>query len=96
MKTALPTYLHDHLAGAVFGVELVDALEDDHGEAELGQLARTWKAEILADRAMLRDVADCLGAESSPVKEMISWVAERHAIETASAEPERTGNLRDA
>lgn len=77
MKDALSIYLQDHLAGAVFGVELVEALEQDHATKALGGLARAWKVEILSDQATLKDIALRIGASSSTVKEIISWISER-------------------
>ena len=77
MKDALHVYLQDHLAGAVFGVELVEALEHDHEANELGRLARTWKTEIQEDQATLRRIAEKVGAAPNTVKEVVSWISER-------------------
>ncbi|MEO6005699.1 MAG: hypothetical protein ABIZ04_22615 [Opitutus sp.] len=77
MKDALYVYLQDHLAGAVFGVELVEALEHEHEANELGRLARTWKREIQEDQATLRRIAERVGATPSTVKEVVSWISER-------------------
>jgi len=77
MKDALSIYLQDHLAGATFGVEIVEALEHDHGTNELGRQAAAWKNEIKADQATLREIVDRVGATPSPTKEVISWIAEK-------------------
>ena len=77
MKDALSVYLQDHLAGAVFGVELVEALEHDHELTELGRLAAAWKAEIKADQLELRHVAERVGATPNAIKEAIGWISER-------------------
>jgi len=77
MKDALSVYLQDHLAGAVFGVELVEALAHDHGTNELGRLAAEWAIEIKADQAALREIVDRVGATPGTVKEVISWISEK-------------------
>jgi len=77
MKDALSIYLHDHLAGAAFGVELVEALEHDHRGDELGHQAAAWKIEIIADQATLRDLVDRIGADHDTIKEVISWIAHK-------------------
>lgn len=77
MKNALLVYLHDHLAGAVFGVELVEALSHDHRANELGRQAAAWEIEIKADQATLREIVERLGATPGTVKDVISWIAEK-------------------
>lgn len=79
MKDALAVYLQDHLAGAVFGIELVEALEHDHRGDELGGAAVAWRIEIEADQATLREIVDHVGAAPGTVKEAISWIAEKAA-----------------
>ena len=77
MKDALAIYLHDHLAGAAFGVELVEALEHDHRGDELSHQAAAWRIEIIADQATLRDLVDRIGADHDTIKEVISWIAHK-------------------
>jgi hypothetical protein len=79
MKESLPIYIQDHLAGAVFGVELVEALEHDHAGSELGRLAATWKIEIKADQATVQQIVERAGAAPNVVKEVISWLSHRAA-----------------
>ena len=77
MEDALSIYLQDHLAGANFGVELVEALEHDHGANELGRAASVLKNEIKADQATLREIVSRVGANASKAKEVLSWIAEK-------------------
>lgn len=79
MKDPLSVYLQDHLAGATFGVELVQALEHDQDVSELGRLAGKWKIEIKADQATLREIVERLDAAPGTVKEVISWITEKAA-----------------
>ena len=77
MNDPLATYLQDHLAGAVFGIELVEALEHDHGSDELGRAAGAWRIEIEADQSALRQIVEHIGAAPGTVKDVISWITEK-------------------
>lgn len=77
MKNPLSVYLQDHLAGAVFGVELVEALSQDTTSPGLAAEAAHWEREIKADQATLRGILDRLDASPGTVKEVISWIAEK-------------------
>lgn len=73
----LATYLHDHLAGAVAGTHLLEHLRDEHLGEALGQFAAELLAEIEEDRAILQQIAEHVGAGSSPLKEATAWVGEK-------------------
>lgn len=77
MKDSLATYLHDHLAGATFAVELLEALRDQHSTAPLGQFAADLLREVEGDRAVLQELADRLNAGSSTLKNAVSWLSEK-------------------
>jgi hypothetical protein len=79
MKDPLVVYLQDHLAGAMFGIELVQALEHDKEGTELGRLAGTWKSEIQADQEVLKEIVERAEAAPGTVKEVISWISEKAA-----------------
>jgi hypothetical protein len=53
MSDPLATYLHDHLAGAVVAINLLEALRDQHDGELLGQFAAEQLVEVEADRAVL-------------------------------------------
>lgn len=78
MSDPLATYLHDHLAGSVAAVNLLEALAERHRGEELGRFAERLLGEIEADRAVLRTLAERIGgARSNPVKEATAWVSEK-------------------
>jgi hypothetical protein len=77
MSDALTTYLHDHLAGAIHAIELLDAMQKRHTGDPLGDFAGALLVEIEADRTVLRDLAERAGVGSSGVKELAMWITEK-------------------
>src|SRR5712671_3219282 len=65
MGDPLATYLHDHLAGSVHAVSLLEFIRDQHEREPLGRFASGLLAEIEADRHVLQGLADRAGAGSS-------------------------------
>jgi hypothetical protein len=53
MSDPLATYLHDHLAGAVHAIALVEAIRDQHSEQPLGRFAANLLIEIKEDSDVL-------------------------------------------
>jgi hypothetical protein len=77
MTNPLATYLHDHLAGSVHAVELLDFLQEQHRSDNLGQFAADLLVEIKADQDVLETLAERVGAGSSFVKELTAWFGEK-------------------
>lgn len=77
MSDPLATYLHDHLAGAVHAISLLEFIRDQHQGERLGRFAESLLREIEADRDTLEQLADRAGAGSSEVKELAAWVTEK-------------------
>ena len=77
MVEPLATYLHDHLAGANFAVELLKDLSEQAVDAEVARLSARLLVEVEEDRAVLQGVADSIGAQQSSVKEAAAWVAQK-------------------
>ncbi len=77
MSDSLTTYLHDHLAGATAGLELVEALRDQHADEPLGRFAAQLFGEIETDRRTLEELAERLGPGGNPLKEAGAWLAEK-------------------
>ncbi|HXI11684.1 MAG TPA: hypothetical protein VNM92_03450 [Thermoanaerobaculia bacterium] len=77
MSDSLAVYLHDHLAGAVAGVNLLEALSEQHTGEPLGLFAAALLEEVEEDRAALQAIADRVGAGSSGVKNAAAWVTEK-------------------
>ena len=77
MSDALGTYLHDHLAGAAYAIDLVEFMCDQHKGNDLGEFATRLLVDIKADRDVLRQLADRAGAGSSTLKELTAWLGEK-------------------
>jgi hypothetical protein len=77
MSDNLATYLHDHLAGATAGLELSEALRDQHENEALGRFAAELSGEIEFDRRTLEALAERVGAGGNPLKEAGAWLAEK-------------------
>jgi hypothetical protein len=77
MSDPLTTYLHDHLAGSVHAINLLEFLRDQRAGEPLGRFASALLAEIQADRNTLRELAERIGAGSSDLKEFTAWLSEK-------------------
>lgn len=77
MSDPLVTYLHDHLAGSVVAVKLLEELGNEHGTEPLGRFAAELLADIEADRAVLLGITERLGSQSSLVKDAAAWIQEK-------------------
>jgi hypothetical protein len=73
----LTTYLHDHLAGAVLAIQVLETMRKQHVGEPIDQFAASLLVEIEADRDLLRGLADSVGAGSSGLKEMGAWLGEK-------------------
>jgi hypothetical protein len=77
MNKALSTYLHDHLAGAAGGMQLMKDLRDQHKGEPLGQFAGELLAEVEANHEILRGLAEEVSTGSHPLKEVAGWLGEQ-------------------
>lgn len=73
----LAAYLHDHLAGANFAIELLNNLKEEHAGQPLGDFAAAELPLLLEDRGIAQEIAGRAEAPSSPVKEAATWLAEK-------------------
>lgn len=74
---ALPTYLQDHLAGALHAIELLKAMRDHFAEEPLGKFAGQILAEVEADREVLARLTERIGGTAGGPKEWGAWLAEK-------------------
>jgi hypothetical protein len=77
MNNPLATYLHDHLAGSAFAIDLLETLRDHYAGEALGEQAATLVIEVQRDRETLQRIADQVGKGSANLKEAVAWVAEK-------------------
>jgi hypothetical protein len=79
MSEPLAVYLHDHLAGSAFVVDLLQSLRDHYAGDPLGDFAAGLLIEIKQDREALQQIADRIGKASPNVQEAAGWLAEKVA-----------------
>ena len=77
MKSPLATYLHDHLAGATYALDLVQALRDHYKGQPLGELASQLHTEIAADKDTLEGIAESFGPAPDFIKNTAAWLSEK-------------------
>ena len=77
MSDSLTTYLHDHLAGSVHAVSLLEFLRDQHDREPLGRFASGLLTEIKQDQETLKELAERIGAGSSELKELAARLSEK-------------------
>lgn len=73
----LKTYLSDHLAGSVMGIELAERCLANNAESSLGTYLKRFLANIEEDQAVLKDLLERLGGGGNPLKTVAAWFAEK-------------------
>jgi hypothetical protein len=80
MNSPLVTYMHDHLAGARFAINLLDSLRGDRQNVVVRQLADELVREIEEDRQILEHLADKIGKPQNTLKEGAAWLAQKASL----------------
>jgi hypothetical protein len=80
MSNTLITYMHDHLAGARFAIELLKTLREDRENVALRTLAEELHYEIEEDRQLLERLADKIGQPQNKIKEGAAWLAQKASL----------------
>jgi len=77
MHDPLAVYLHDHLAGSSFAVELLEKLASEFEGTPSGDVARELLEQVQIDRKTLEDVIHKVGKTSKDLYDALGWIAER-------------------
>ena len=77
MSDPLATYLHDHLAGSTFAIELLESLRDRHSKTDLGGFAAAVLADVKEDQQVLQTIVDRVGKSGADLKQATAWLAEK-------------------
>lgn len=77
MNDPLAIYLHDHLAGANFAVEMLEHLQQRHSGHETGAFAGAILAEVQEDRRVLQDIIERVGTSHFDTKDALAWLSEK-------------------
>ena len=77
MEDPLRVYLHDHLAGSGFAIELLETLANEFSGHETGILATTILGEVRDDRRTLETIIDRIGRSHLDLKDAAAWFGEK-------------------
>ena len=77
MASALHIYLQDHLAGATFGLELVQRCHRNNEGTEFAEPLAELTVEITEDRQTLRQIMRDVDADVSRTKVVAGWTLEK-------------------
>jgi len=77
MEDPLRTYLHDHLAGSGFAIEMLKKLEEQFEGAEIAAFASGIRKDVSEDRTTLEKIADRVGENHAPMKDALAWLSEK-------------------
>jgi hypothetical protein len=91
MSDSLQIYLHDHLAGSNFAIELLKSLCEQNGNDSLARFAASLLLEIQTDVDLLRAIIEQVGKSHLDMKEIVAWLAEKAS--RFKLEHESTGGL---
>lgn len=80
MSNSLITYMHDHLAGARFAINLLESLRGNKQKPEVRRLADELIREIEEDRQILQHLADKIGKPQNTLKEGAAWLAQKASL----------------
>jgi len=77
MDDPLAIYLHDHLAGSSFGVELLEKLASEFAGTSSGEVARDLLEQVRIDRSTLERLIERVGKVNPDLYDAVGWFAER-------------------
>jgi len=77
MSDALPTYLHDHLAGSHFAIKLLVSLSDQYKDEDLGAFARSLAVDVKQDQETLQQIIEKVGQANLDLMEAVGWLMEQ-------------------
>lgn len=90
----IATYLNDHLAGATGALELLEHLEKEHADTEVGRLASGLRADVEADRQALESLMERLEVARSRTRKAAAWLGEKAAELKLRLDDPAGGSLR--
>jgi predicted negative regulator of RcsB-dependent stress response len=77
MDDPLAVYLHDHLAGSSFAVELLEKLASEFAGTSSGEVALELLEQVQVDRKTLEQVIAQVGKANPRLDDALGWMAER-------------------
>jgi hypothetical protein len=77
MDDPLANYLHDHLAGSSFAVELLQKLATEFAGTSSGEIARELLEPIQVDHSTLEQLIAKVGKATPGLYDALGWIGER-------------------
>ena len=77
MEDPLAAYLHDHLAGSSFAVELLEKLASEFTGSSSGDTAGELLEQVRIDRSTLEQLIAKVGKATPDLYDALGWIAER-------------------
>src|ERR1700680_1792163 len=77
MENPLSVYLHDHLAGSGFAIELLETMAREFKGHETGMVAAQVLGEVREARRMLETIIDKVGRSHLDLKDAAAWFTEK-------------------
>jgi hypothetical protein len=95
MSDPLASYLHDHLAGSTFAIELLGSLREQFGDTDLGRFAAAVLADVKEDQQVLQTIVDRVGKSGVDLKQATAWLAEKASqLKLRRDDPDGLGTLK--
>jgi hypothetical protein len=93
MSDPLAVYLHDHLAGSNFAIELLESMRDQHDTHGIRKFAADLLVDIQADQAVLQQIIDRVGKAGMDLKQAAAWFAEKASRLKLRSDGDNSGGL---
>src|SRR5262245_1062549 len=77
MDDPLAVYLHDHLAGSSFAIELLEKLASEFSGTPSGEVAQQLVEQVKIDRKTLEELIVKVGKANPDLYDALGWIAER-------------------
>jgi hypothetical protein len=77
MSDPLATYLHDHMAGSNFAVELLESMSQRYRGQPLGTFATGILLDIRQDQDVLKTIIEVVGKSGPDIKGALAWLGEK-------------------
>jgi hypothetical protein len=77
MENPLSIYLHDHLAGSGFAIELLETMAKEFAGHETGKMATAILGEVREDRHTLETIIERVGRSHLDLKDAAAWFTEK-------------------
>lgn len=79
MSQLLTTYLQDHHAGSVGGLQAFDRVAEHHPDATVREVVADLAEQVREDQAALEEILDQVGGSTSALKDAVTWSGEKLA-----------------